>query len=89
MYFLTKHFQPTPTLLVYWSLLATGLTYTISQNIIVPALRYVSLFLEICTADLFFGSSIKIQPYKNALNVHELNKSIGDNFLNDCCGFEV
>jgi hypothetical protein len=48
IYFLTKHFQPTPTLLVYWSLLATGLTHTISRNIIALALRYLSLFLKIC-----------------------------------------
>lgn len=49
IYFPTKRFKPTPTLLVYWSLLATELTSTISRNIIVPALRYVSLFLEICS----------------------------------------
>jgi hypothetical protein len=49
IYFLTKCLKPTPTLLVYRSFLATGLTSTISRNIIIPTLRYVILFLEICS----------------------------------------
>lgn len=52
IYFLTKCFQPTPTFLVYWSLLSTGLTYAISRNIITPALRYISLFFEICSPSI-------------------------------------